>query len=49
MSTVRFGHESDAQDSVMKFDAISSTTPVDVIGVSEQYIAVIFRVKVTLV
>jgi len=27
MSAVRTGHEGDAQDSVLKFDAVSSTTP----------------------
>jgi hypothetical protein len=42
-------HEGDAQDSVLKFDVVSSTTPVDVISVSEQYVAVFFTVKVTLV
>jgi len=49
MNTVRPEHEGDAQGSVMKFDAVSSTTPVDAISVSEQYVAVFFTVKVTLV
>lgn len=49
MSTVGLVHEGDAQDSVLKFDAISSSNPVDVIRVSEQHVAVFFTVKVTLV
>ena len=49
MNTVRLGHEGEAQDSVLKFDAVSSTTPADVISVSKQYVAVFFTVKVTLV
>ena len=42
------GHDRDATDGALKFDAIISTTPVD-ISLSEQYVAVFFTVNLILV